>query len=431
MALDARAAAARIVAKVLLGKSLNQVMPGLLTEVPDRDQGLAQQLSYGTLRQFHRLKAVLDQLIDKPLRAKDGDVSALLLVGLYQLDALRVPDHAAVATTVEATKALGKPWAKGLANAVLRRFLRERESLLAGIGDAAGASHPKWLYKKIHKQWPQAAASILRANNGQPPMSLRVNSRMLTAEAYLDKLLTANIAARPSTLCPQGVRLEQPMDVNALPGFTGGEASVQDEAAQLAAVLLGTQAGERVLDACSAPGGKACHILELQPALSELVAADVDGQRLEKVVENLDRLKLKATLLTIDAAAPAGLIAPDSFDRILVDAPCSASGVIRRHPDVKVLRRPEDIESMAAQQLEILLGLWPALKPGGLLLYATCSIFDEENSQVVEKFLQQQPDAQHEIPAGSWGEVARYGRQLLPSDDGPDGLFYCFLGKAR
>ena len=261
-------------------------------------------------------------------------------------------------------------------------------------------------------------------------MSLRVNSRALTAGAYLEKLLTAGIAASAGQLCPQGIRLELPLDVNALPGFTEGEVSVQDEAAQLAAILLEAQAEDRVLDACSAPGGKACHILELQPALGELVAADVDGLRLEKVRENLDRLKLKATLLTVDAAAPAGFIAPASFDRILVDAPCSASGVIRRHPDVKVLRRPEDIESMAAQQLAILMGLWPALKPGGLLLYATCSIFDEENSQVVEKFLRQQPDAGHEIPAGSWGEVASYGRQLLPSDDGPDGLFYSFLRKA-
>jgi 16S rRNA (cytosine967-C5)-methyltransferase len=368
-------------------------MPAVLERVVERDRGLVQQLCYGTLRQYPRLEAVLLQLLDKPLRGKDRDLTALLLTGIYQLDAMRVPDHAAVAATVEATRTLGKPWAKGLTNAVLRRYLRDREELGENIDEAAGNAHPTWLYRIICRQWPTAANTIIQANNGQPPMSLRVNVRQLSRDAYLDKLASGGIAAQASTLSPQGIRLAKPMDVTDLPGFSAGEVSVQDEAAQLAAILLGAEPGERILDACSAPGGKTCHILELQSHIKEMVAGDVDPLRLLRVNENLERLGLEATTLAINAAAPEGAYDERSFDRILVDAPCSASGVIRRHPDVKLLRRPEDIGQLAGEQLQILSGLWPLLKPGGVMLYATCSIFNEENSQVVEKFLQQQNDA--------------------------------------
>lgn len=429
MALNARTAAARILGQVIAGRSLNQVMPKLLTEVSPRDQGLVQQLCYGTLRQYPKLEAVLSQLLEKPLRNKDRDVRALLLIGLYQLHDLRVPDYAAVASTVDATRSLGKPWARGLANAVLRRFIREQDELMTAIDEAAMHSHPQWLYEKIRHQCPLAADTILAANNTQPPMTLRINSRRTTRSDYLETLSAADIAASPSAICEQGVRLAKPIDVNALPGFAEGQLSVQDEAAQLAAIVLAAQPGERILDACSAPGGKACHILELQPELRELIAADVDPQRLEKVTENLLRLELDAELKTVDATAPGTTFSPESFDRILVDAPCSASGVIRRHPDVKILRRPEDISLMADQQLAVLRGLWPLLKPGGVLLYATCSIFDEENSQVVEKFLHIESSASHSVPEGNWGEVTRYGRQLLPSENGPDGLFYALLHK--
>ena len=429
MAPDARAVAARILGQVIGGKSLNQVMPAQLPKVSERDRGLVQQLCYGTLRVLPRLKAVLDQLLDKPIRSKDRDVSALLLIGLYQLDDMRVPDHAAVAATVDATRALGKPWAKGLTNALLRRYLREREELLANIDDAAQAAHPPWLFGKIHKQWPVAANSILQANNGPPPMSLRINTQKINREQYLEKLATAGISATASAISPHGIRLAEPLDVEQLPGFMHGEVSVQDEAAQLAAILLAPEPGERILDACAAPGGKACHTLELQPALETLIAADVDPLRLEKVAENLSRLELEAELMTLDASKPADALAVGSFDRILVDAPCSASGVIRRHPDVKILRRPEDIGQLAGQQLAILTGLWPLLKPGGKLLYATCSIFKEENSGVIEKFLAQQPQANYMPPPGDWGELTPYGRQLLPSTNGPDGLFYAILQK--
>jgi 16S rRNA (cytosine967-C5)-methyltransferase len=223
--------------------------------------------------------------------------------------------------------------------------------------------------------------------------------------------------------------LAQPRDVLELPGFAQGQASVQDEAAQMAAILLSAAAGERVLDACAAPGGKACHILELQPQLAELVAMDIDQRRLEKVSENLHRLGLQATTLAGDAAQPPSQLAPASFDRILVDAPCSASGVVRRHPDVKLLRRASDISPLAEAQLRILSGLWPLLSPGGTLLYATCSILDEENSQVVHRFVNGQDDAQLVTADAEWGEAVDCGRQLLPSPDGPDGLFYALLHK--
>ena len=428
---DVRAAAARVVAAVLGGMSLNRVLPGKLKEVSERDRALLQQLSYGTLRQGPRLDAILKQLLDKPLRDKDRDVRGLLLCGLYQLDSTRVPDHAAVAATVDATRALKKHWAKGMTNAVLRRYLREREQLTEALDQAAAACHPTWLFQTILKQWPAAAAGIIDANNQQPPMTLRVNLNQVSRGDYLASLEGLGIAAKAGSLSNHAIQLATPIDVWDLPGFSSGTVSVQDEAAQMAALLLQAQAGERVLDACAAPGGKACHILELQPQLGELVAMDIDTLRLQKVSDNLTRLGLTATLVTGYAIEPPASLAAASFDRILVDAPCSASGVIRRHPDVKLLRRESDIALLADQQLRILQGLWPLLKSGGSLLYATCSIIDEENSQVVQRFLTAQSDAvpsSLEMPGSGTVTV---GHQLLPSAGGTDGLFYATLKKAK
>ncbi len=429
MALDVRAAAAAVVGDVLGGLSLNQALPPRLDKVSERDRGLLQQLCYGTLRQGPRLQALLAQLLAKPLRDKDRDIQGLLMCGLYQLDSTRVPDHAAVAATVGATKVLKKHWAKGMTNAVLRRYLREREQLAQVLDPAAAASHPRWLYQKIMAQWPSRGPAIIEANNQQPPMTLRASNSHLDRNQYLSDLQNTAIAATAGKLSPHAVQLTQPMDVWDIPGFTQGQVSVQDEAAQMAAILLGASAGERVLDACAAPGGKTCHILELQPALAELVAMDIDDARLQRVTENLTRLNLAATLVAGDATQPPALLLPASFDRILVDAPCSASGVVRRHPDVKLLRRDSDIAQLAELQLRILKGLWPLLKVGGTLLYATCSIFDEENSQVVQRFLQEQTDAALDQADLAWGEPVACGRQLLPAADGPDGLFYALLNK--
>ena len=429
MAQDVRAAAARVLGEVLAGHSLNQALPPMLARVSERDRALLQQLCYGSLRHAPRMQAILSQLLDKPLRDKDRDLQGLLLCGLYQVQDMRIPDHAAVAATVGATKALKKQWAKGMVNAVLRRYLRERETLAETLDEATSASHPAWLYQKLQEQWPHAAASIIEANNLQPPMSLRVNSARLSRDSYLAILSEQGIAAQAGAISPQSIQLTQARDVLELPGFTSGEVSVQDEAAQVAALLLQANPGERVLDACAAPGGKACHILELQPELGELVAMDVDEQRLQKVAENLQRLSLQATLVAGDATQPPAQLQLASFDRILVDAPCSASGVIRRHPDVKVLRRASDVDKLAEQQLDILRGLWPLLKVGGTLLYATCSVLDEENSQVVNRFLAEHEGVELCSIEGDWGASAACGRQLLPAAHGTDGLFYSLLRK--
>lgn len=429
MALDPRAAAAQVIGDVLAGRSLYQALPSRLAQVAARDRALLQQLCYGALREQPRLQGLLAQLLDKPLRDKDRDIQGLLLCGLYQLENTRVPDHAAVSATVGAVATLNKPWARGMSNAVLRRFLRERETLGAALSAAAAASHPDWLYQALQRQWPGHARDIMAANNLQPPMTLRVNCGRISRQACLDKLAAHGIEASAGQLSPQAIYLAKPCDVAQLPGFAEGEVSVQDEAAQLAAGLLRPAPGERILDACAAPGGKACHLLELQPQLAELVAMDTDENRLQKVTENLQRLHLQATLLVGDASQPGAELAPASFDRILVDAPCSATGVIRRHPDVKLLRRPGDIGQLAGLQLRILCGLWPLLKPGGALLYATCSVLVEENSEVIERFLARCPGATPVVLEQSWGQASGRGRQLLPSALAADGLFYALLHK--
>ncbi|MCB1842821.1 MAG: 16S rRNA (cytosine(967)-C(5))-methyltransferase RsmB [Halioglobus sp.] len=443
MTANTRAVAAQVIAAVLQGQSLSQALPPGLDRVAAADRGLLQQLCYGTLRDAPRLQALLARLLDKPLRKRDIDVQALLLLGLYQLEGSRIPDHAAVATTVDASRQMQKTWAGGLTNAILRRFLRERDTLLTTLTAAEASAHPGWLLARLEAQWPQRAAGIIAANNSQPPMTLRVNARLTTRADYLQELAAAGIEARAGLLAPQAVYLDAGIDVHALPGFTEGRVSVQDEAAQLAAVLLGSQPGERVLDACAAPGGKACHLLELQPGIAELVAMDIDAERLARVRENLGRLKLAAHCIQGDGRQPPDSLANAIFDRILVDAPCSASGVIRRHPDIKLLRREADIAQLQRQQIEILQGLWPLLRPGGVLLYVTCSLLEDENARVIDSFLDRRDSRELEerlehagrpqsLPlAVTWGEPAGCGRQLLPETDGSDGMFFALLQKPR
>jgi 16S rRNA (cytosine967-C5)-methyltransferase len=427
---DPRALAARALANVFGGQSLNQALPPALERVDAKDRALLQQLCYGTLRHAPRLLALLQRLLDKPLRKKDADVQALLLIGLYQIDYTRVPAHAAVAATVEATRRLKKNWASGMANAVLRRYQREGEALAASLDTAAALSHPRWLFDRIGQQWPGQRDAIIAANNEEPPMTLRVNASKTDRDQYLAELHEQGIQGTACRYSAVGITLAQPCDVRELPGFAAGLVSVQDEAAQLAAPLLAAAPGDRVLDACAAPGGKACHVLERQPQLSGLVAMDVEEARLARVRDNLARLQLHASVVCGDAGTPPEALAGERFDRILVDAPCSASGVIRRHPDVKTLRRAADLESLATQQLRILTGLWPLLQPGGVLLYVTCSIFNEENDDVVQRFMAQQADAREQALGVDWGEATRHGRQVLPDRSGPDGLYFALLAKA-
>ena len=316
------------------------------------------------LKHFKPLFKLLQK--NTELEPEAAFIARVLLIHDYRrilLQDTRIPDHAAVSATVAATDALKKQWARGMTNAVLRRFLRERDELTATLDEAASLSHPAWLLGALQAQWPNHWQAIVTANNEQPPMTLRINTLRATRQEYLQELANAGIDARPGLLSPHAVYLDIPCDVNELPGFAEGRVSIQDEAAQLAAIALQSRPGDRVLDACAAPGGKSGHILELQAGLAALVAMDVEPKRLSRVAENLDRLQLSAELIAGDGENPPGSLAVGSFDRILVDAHCSASGVIRRHPDVKVLRREKDIAKFALQQVAILSGLWPLLKP--------------------------------------------------------------------
>ncbi len=418
-----RVQAARLLAPVLQRKQ------ALIIPSDQPDAALCAELCYGTLRWLPRLSAVLELLLEKPLRAKDSDIQALLLIGLYQIEQMRTPDHAAVDQCVEGARQLDKKWAVGLINGVLRTFLRRRSELdqqLISIAPYRFA-HPKWLIDLIFRSWPDQAGAVLEAGNGRPPMTLRVNQRRIQRGPYLEQLAEAGIAARAGQLASTALILEQPLAVEKLPGFTEGMVSVQDEAAQLCAGLMQLEPGLKVLDACAAPGGKACHILESCDC--ELTALDIDPARLARVEENLQRLGLRANCQVLDAGDPENWKRGALYDRILVDAPCSGTGVIRRHPDIKWLRTPKDVSGFEQQQLRLLKSLWPALKPNGLLLYVTCSIIPQENSELVQSFLASQTDALSQ-PLPDWlGLPAGQGRQLLPSSNGTDGFFYALIKK--
>lgn len=425
-----RACAARIIAEVLRGDSLDRALESQLHTLPERDQSLCREICFGTLRQYPRLDAFLSQLLQKPLRAKDRDIHALALAGLYQLTSMRIPAHAAVSATVDGATVLKKRQLSGLLNAVLRRFQREEETLSKALSDAAAAAHPDWLWDALGEHWPDHREQIAQANNSHPPMTLRVNLSRIDRDSYQQQLADAGINATPGVLGPAALTLEGAVDVAKLPGFTAGLCSVQDEAAQLAAQLLAPQPGERILDACSAPGGKSCHILEQQPSGIDLTAMDISEQRLHRVQENLDRLQLSATLLVGDGGKPSAAVKDRApFDAMLLDVPCSATGVIRRHPDIKILRRAKDAGSFAQQQGAILDGLWPLLAAGGRLLYVSCSILPEENSQTIAEFLGRQSDATEETLYLPNTQDCAQGLQLLPDVNGTDGLYFAMLRK--
>lgn len=429
---DLRAAAARAIAAVAQrGQSLSTALPAQASSVAPRDRPFLHELCYGTLRWHPRLAAIIARLLAKPLKERDADLHALIACALYQLEHTRVPPHAAIHAAVAACAALGKPWAKGLVNALLRRFQRERAQLDLALATDTDyrTAHPPWLAEAFRHDWPEQAEALMAANNDRAPMTLRVNRARGTRTAYLEQLAAAGIPATPTAHSPDGIRLATPRAVSELPGFDAGLVSVQDEAAQLCASLLAPQPGQRVLDACCAPGGKTGHLLEQEPGIGELVAIDSDAERLQKVAENLARLGLHARLLTADAGTPADWWDGAPFDRILLDAPCSATGVLRRHPDIKLLRRADDIVTLAATQARLLAGLWEILAPGGLLLYATCSVLRAENDAVVTAFAATRPDAHiRHIPAHP-GVATAAGRQWLPAAAGNDGFYYALLEK--
>ena len=430
--MNPRLAATRALAAVLAGRaSLGSSLPEQLAKVEPRDRALAQDLAFGTARWQPRLSLLAEKLLQKPFKAGDRDLEALLLIGLYQLFHTRIPAHAAIGETVGCVDKLKKSSAKGLLNAVLRRAQREYDSLLPALehDPAARLAHPRWLQKALKARWPEHWEAIASANNLHPPLILRINRHQGSRDSYLAELAVAGIEAEPCAFSADGIRLLQPQDVTALPGFAAGRLSVQDEAAQLAAELLELAPGQRVLDACAAPGGKTCHLLEREPGLAEVVALDADAGRLERVEQNLARLGLSARTLAADGRAVADWWDGTPFQRILLDAPCSATGVIRRHPDIKLTRQASDIAPLVQLQGELLDALWPTLEVGGILVYATCSVLPDENSDNLAAFLARTPGARElDIPA-PWGLVQPHGRQLLPQPDGHDGFYYAKLIK--
>ncbi|WEL55611.1 16S rRNA (cytosine(967)-C(5))-methyltransferase RsmB [Pseudomonas kermanshahensis] len=430
--MNPRLAAARALAAVLSGKaSLNSSLPAQLDKVDERDRGLTQDLAFGTARWQPRLDLLAAQLLQKPFKAADADVQALMLVGLYQLFYTRIPAHAAIGETVGCADKLKKPWAKGLLNAVLRRAQREGEALLAGMerDPVVRTAHPRWLQKSLKAFWPEQWEAICAANNAHPPMILRVNRRHHSRDAYLALLAEAGVGASACQYSRDGIVLNEPCDVRSLPGFAEGWVSVQDEAAQLSADLLELAPGQRVLDACCAPGGKTCHLLEAEAGLTQVVAIDLEAKRLTRVRENLDRLQLDAELIACDARDTASWWDGKTFQRILLDAPCSATGVIRRHPDIKLTRQADDIPALASLQGELLDALWPTLEVGGMLLYATCSSLPTENTEVIDAFLARTPGARELDLATEAGLRQPHGRQLLAQEGGHDGFYYAKLIK--
>jgi 16S rRNA (cytosine967-C5)-methyltransferase len=424
-----RASAAQTVAAVAAGASLDDALVSSISSLPAPDQSLAKAIAYGTVRERRLLEWFASRLLQKPLK-DEAELQALLLCGLYQLRSMRVPAHAAVGETVGAAEKLGKPWAKGLLNAVLRRYQRERDALEAAapIKAAERLSYPDWLADRLRSDWPEQWREVLAAGNEPGPLTLRVNRRRIDRDGYLRELAAAGLEALPIVAAEDAVHLVEALPVERIPGFIEGRVSVQDAAAQLAADLLLAQPGQRVLDACAAPGGKTAHLLERVDDL-DLLALDVDAQRLARVRENLDRLGLRAELRAADAADTAAWWDGRAFDRILLDAPCSGTGVIRRHPDIKWLRRESDIPRMNGLQRRLLDTLWPTLAADGVLLYATCSILRAEGEAVIRAFLDTHADAREEPIEASWGESCSVGRRIAPGGDF-DGFYYARLKKA-
>jgi 16S rRNA (cytosine967-C5)-methyltransferase len=419
-----RAEAARIAARVVAaGVPVEAAL--MRIESPARDASLVRALVYEVLRWHHRLEWQLGRLLTRPLARSDVELAALLRVGLVQLQALRIPEHAAVSTTVDACKLVGHAHAQGLVNAVLRRFLRERATLLAegARNDEARYSHPAWLIDALRVDWGAATEKILEANNEPPPMWLRVNRRVTNPELYQQMLHEHGIEARTGERASSSVLLTEPRPTSSIPGYADGTVSIQDASAQLAAELLDLKPGQRVLDACAAPGGKTAHILETRSDLQCVIALDRDGERLERVRENLERLKLTATLIEADALASSEWWDGRPFERILLDAPCSAIGVIRRHPDIKVHRNASDVAAAVELQARMLDSLWPLLAPGGRLLYATCTVRKCENAEQIERFRARTPDAV------ALGPTPPEGLQILPGEANMDGFYYACLGK--
>ena len=436
-AAGARARAAYVLARIVREHvTLDAALHDALAKGSDGFAPAVRSLSYGAVRGYYRHEAILGRLLSQPVRSLDALVRAIFSVALFELEDGRTPAYAVVDAAVETAKATDAARASGLINAVLRRYLRERAAIDAEIARNPATRHaaPIWLADRLRADWPVRWTQLLAAGDTQAPMWLRVNSRCATSADYLQRLQAAGIAARAESRVPFAVLLEAACDVHDLPGFAQGEVSVQDLGAQCVAFPLGLAPGLRVLDACAAPGGKTSLIAEREPALAELVAVDIDPQRLARVRENLARGGLSAKLVQADAAAAGAWWDGVPFDRILLDAPCSALGVIRRHPDIRLRKSPADIDKLPALQSRLLAAVWDMLARGGRLVYATCTVTRSENHDLVGAFLRVNPDASVVAPQ-SWegwpglGQSDEIGQQILPGEAGADGFYYAALNK--
>ncbi len=428
--LNTRAAAAKLSWQIIdKGVSLDAAITTHFetTDASAQDRGFTQELVYGVCRWYGELDAVAKQLLKSPIRNKDRVIHFVLLVGLYQLRKLETAEHAAVGETVSACKQLNKQWAKNLINGCLRTYQRNPIEL---PGDQNRLSHPDWIREAIENAWPEHATSIFVANNKRPPMCLRVNQMFSDRANYLAQLNDVDIPAAADPNTGNGIILDQPCPVTQLPNFDQGACSVQDTAAQIAAELLAPAPGMTVLDACAAPGGKTAHLLEQCNNRLDMDALDISERRCEQLHATLARLKLNANVYAADAAVRSSWAVPTAgYDRILIDAPCSGLGVIRRHPDIKHHRRPSDIDSLISIQAKLLDQLWPLLKPNGQLLYTTCSILPDENIEQIRRFIALQNDAMLTPLSHPNAISLEYGAQTLPGVNGMDGFYYCLLEK--
>jgi 16S rRNA (cytosine967-C5)-methyltransferase len=429
---EVRAAAARVLARVRFdGQSLKAALPACRDRLADpRDRALCEAISFAGCRFLPRYEALLGRLLQRPLAAGAREVHGLLLAGLAQLDALQMPSYAALDATAEAARRLRQPRLVGLVNAVLRRYLRERDALGAALADDDRFvhAHPRWLLDALRSAWPQDWPAIVESNNREAPLWLRINRRRVSLDEYRQALAAAGLSARVEPTLPNALCLPRSLSPATLPGWAQGWVSIQDGAAQYCTAALDAGPGQRVLDACAAPGGKAAALLEAVDGI-ELLALDRDPARLQRVAETLARLGLAAQLQAADAAVPEHWWDGRRFDRILLDAPCSASGVIRRQPDIRWHRRGADIAALAATQAGLLDALWPLLQPGGRLVYATCSVLPDENARQIDAFLARHPEAIAIDLGRDYGRPAGHGCQRLPGDHDMDGFFHAALGK--
>ncbi|TBR43945.1 16S rRNA (cytosine(967)-C(5))-methyltransferase RsmB [Marinomonas agarivorans] len=430
---DARLVAVYILQSLLLNQgSLTSQLSKQQTKVKPEQQALLKELCFGVARYYPQLNSFALHMLEKPFNEKDMDLYAILLSGLYQIEYMSTPAHAVVNEAVKNTSTIKKAWAGKLINAVLRRYLRDAETIKQQLKDMPSVQecHPKWLLKRFKKHWPTEYEQIITANNARAPMCLRTNLSRVSRETEIETLEKHQLFAQKGQFSHSAIYLNTPTSVENIPNFYAGDVSVQDEAAQLSAELLMPNAGDKILDACAAPGGKTGHLLESAPSI-ELTAIEIEQWRLAKIKENLDRLSLSANLICADASKLDTWWDGQLFDKVLLDAPCSATGVIRRNPDIKINRKPADIDNLVAIQANLLRNVWQVLKPNGLFLYATCSLMPEENNLQIEQFVHEQDDVEVVDLNVAWGKPLNYGRQLFPQLGTHDGFYYCLLRKSH